>query len=412
MAVKIRVRKDADQGKSQEYSFPADVITIGREASCTVQLGSPHVSKVHAKIERRGDAFFLTDQKSRNATFVNDEKLAPEAPRQLKVGDTLRICDFFLDILGLAVPVAPGSPVVSPGEPSAVREAPDVLHQLVNEYRGAETLQRRADLKQALVATLQELEKNDLAALAAKLEEVRQECERLRTEREQLRERLASSEPAVEQSNTSLSESEQTGRMKRALEAVLPPFLRLIRGIVSFRTEFLGMTMLQEPELAALSAGSTHEQMAYLLDATIPQKQSEGRMETVESQSEEIIPHVIGLLDGYRKSAEGGARLLLQTMDPERIQSELAEGVLKIGPLQIPYRAIPLVFDRMVLRAVKQKHRELQEEDRGILEKRFFRPGFIQGYQVCVASTRDGHHGHQEGMEKNPPLKADTPSRD
>jgi class 3 adenylate cyclase len=45
-------------------------ITIGRDAGCQVVLADRMASRVHARIERRRDKFFLIDQ-STNGTFVN-----------------------------------------------------------------------------------------------------------------------------------------------------------------------------------------------------------------------------------------------------------------------------------------------------------------------------------------------------
>ena len=45
-------------------------ITIGRDAGCQVVLADRMASRVHARIERRRDKFFLVDQ-STNGTFVN-----------------------------------------------------------------------------------------------------------------------------------------------------------------------------------------------------------------------------------------------------------------------------------------------------------------------------------------------------
>jgi class 3 adenylate cyclase len=44
-------------------------LTLGRGAQCDIVLGEPQASRLHAVIERRGDAFALIDQSS-NGTFV------------------------------------------------------------------------------------------------------------------------------------------------------------------------------------------------------------------------------------------------------------------------------------------------------------------------------------------------------
>jgi predicted component of type VI protein secretion system len=42
---------------------------IGRDAACDIVIGDPKASRQHARIERRRDKFFVTDQ-STNGTYV------------------------------------------------------------------------------------------------------------------------------------------------------------------------------------------------------------------------------------------------------------------------------------------------------------------------------------------------------
>ncbi len=67
---------------------------IGRSPEqCQVVLGLNGVSRRHAEVYRRGDAFFVADLNSRNMTKVNDAKLAPGADHKLSSGDRISICD-------------------------------------------------------------------------------------------------------------------------------------------------------------------------------------------------------------------------------------------------------------------------------------------------------------------------------
>jgi len=49
------------------------------------------VSRRHAEVLRRGDAFFLIDEGSTNGTMLNGETLAPHQERQLEHGDRIRV---------------------------------------------------------------------------------------------------------------------------------------------------------------------------------------------------------------------------------------------------------------------------------------------------------------------------------
>ncbi|MDD5571609.1 MAG: FHA domain-containing protein, partial [Bacteroidales bacterium] len=54
-------------------------------------IDSPHISKIHARIETKDGKLFITDLKSTNGTYLNgiDKKLTPEKQYELSVGDAV-----------------------------------------------------------------------------------------------------------------------------------------------------------------------------------------------------------------------------------------------------------------------------------------------------------------------------------
>jgi hypothetical protein len=60
----------------REYSFDKDGITIGRNEDNTIIIDNLAVSGFHARIDRTGSDYILTDLQSTNGTFVNDQKVA------------------------------------------------------------------------------------------------------------------------------------------------------------------------------------------------------------------------------------------------------------------------------------------------------------------------------------------------
>ncbi|MSP90472.1 MAG: FHA domain-containing protein [Myxococcales bacterium] len=78
-------------GAGQQEILLADVTSIGRQPTNTMQIVDRLVSKEHAIISRTlGTAsFFLADLDSRNGTYLNDRLV--EGKTSLKHGDTLRI---------------------------------------------------------------------------------------------------------------------------------------------------------------------------------------------------------------------------------------------------------------------------------------------------------------------------------
>ncbi len=70
------------------YSFNKDNLTIGRKPENDVQIDNLAVSGHHARIDRTGNDFILTDLQSTNGTFVNHKQIVSHT---LKHGDNIQI---------------------------------------------------------------------------------------------------------------------------------------------------------------------------------------------------------------------------------------------------------------------------------------------------------------------------------
>jgi hypothetical protein len=75
-----------DSGHSFKISGPA--IRIGRAPDNDLVLRDPATSGHHARVERRGNQFFVVDLGSTNGTLVNGEVVME---RELKNGDSITI---------------------------------------------------------------------------------------------------------------------------------------------------------------------------------------------------------------------------------------------------------------------------------------------------------------------------------
>lgn len=94
-------------GSEVEFPLGAAVMVVGREEDADIRVDEPLVSRAHARIERRGDAYYVLDLGSTNLTRVNGEVVAE---RPLHHGDEVRFararCRFVAD--GASDPVAGG----------------------------------------------------------------------------------------------------------------------------------------------------------------------------------------------------------------------------------------------------------------------------------------------------------------
>ena len=73
-------------------------IVIGRSPACTLVLEDEYASSRHAALTPQSDGWWIEDLSSRNGTFIDDERL--NAPRQLKIGDVIRIGQTTLELVG------------------------------------------------------------------------------------------------------------------------------------------------------------------------------------------------------------------------------------------------------------------------------------------------------------------------
>src|SRR3954447_11003618 len=83
-----------------DYEFDADrsQILMGRRGGVDVLLPHPNVSLVHARIDRRGDQYFLLDDGSKNGTRLNNAAVTAGQRALLHDGDRIAIGDFQIKV--------------------------------------------------------------------------------------------------------------------------------------------------------------------------------------------------------------------------------------------------------------------------------------------------------------------------
>ena len=80
-------------GPFGRVSLTPNTLTIGRIPSNALVLKDSKASSRHAEIRPTDNGYTITDVGSTNGTFVNEQQLRPNEPRQLNTGDTIRIGD-------------------------------------------------------------------------------------------------------------------------------------------------------------------------------------------------------------------------------------------------------------------------------------------------------------------------------
>lgn len=79
------IRLEAEEPHS--YPIEVEIYTIGRSPLCQLQIAHPIVSRLHAKVERKGAHYLISDIGSANGTYLNGQRLS--APRLLMDGDLI-----------------------------------------------------------------------------------------------------------------------------------------------------------------------------------------------------------------------------------------------------------------------------------------------------------------------------------
>ena len=86
--------------------------------------------------------------------------------------------------------------------------------------------------------------------------------------------------------------------------------------------------------------------------------------------------HQIGLLEGYNLSVTEGSKMLLQSLDPNVIEKEL-QSKKNSGKI------LSFAKKSKVLDLIKENYHKYIS-DPYYIEKKFFRPSFLRGYQKRI----------------------------
>lgn len=153
--VQTLVVKDAS-GKERVVPLDREVITVGRDPSCTIRLDSAYVSRQHARIELEQDNPRLVDLGSRNGSLLNGTRVEGSAP--LTAGDVITIADATIECLAEAAMDGITRTFVPPKrEPPAPSDLLRVDAQAFEVWVGDKQLERRLSAQEfELLKTLYE----------------------------------------------------------------------------------------------------------------------------------------------------------------------------------------------------------------------------------------------------------------
>ncbi|MGO8994795.1 MAG: sigma 54-interacting transcriptional regulator [Polyangiaceae bacterium] len=82
----------SEHASAAAFTLPEEgEVTIGRAEQCALRIDDSLLSRVHAAVLRSGDDLMVVDRGSRNGTWLGSERLIPNQPRPLSLGDVIKL---------------------------------------------------------------------------------------------------------------------------------------------------------------------------------------------------------------------------------------------------------------------------------------------------------------------------------
>ena len=101
----------------------------------------------------------------------------------------------------------------------------------------------------------------------------------------------------------------------------------------------------------------------------------------LKEETSKLLSHQIGLLEGYQVSVTEGSKSLLAALDPVSVEKEIDSKSKRSGPNFD--KILPFAKKSKILDIIKENYRTYTSDPYHI-EKKFFRPSFMKGYQKRI----------------------------
>lgn len=398
MKLLITLRKTSDNSFNRKFEFTKYPVKLGREVDNDLVLEDPRkvVSRSHAKIIDTEGLLQLVDLGSANFTYLNGNQLFPNDENALKTGDIIRIGDYELDITLEQVQVesAPQwddqkTMIFSNPFVDEVQKISDSILKLSEKYFYDESPLKSEALRMSIMQGLDGLLANDVNKVLSEYfaSKFLDQSFSSAVKSESSPKIITEEKPPVKP-NTQTSVSETSGKpqvdysfssyFSESVDVLLDTVTKLIQGYLQFRQEFFGVTIYQ-----TIPTGSLKEIKEYLFNPDLSAEEQKKRISLIKEETQKLLTHQIGILEGYRTSATEGSQSLLQSLDPDIIERETLSK--QSSPMD---NLIPNAKKVKVLEAIKTNYKKYIS-DPYHLEKKYFRPPFIKGYQKRISAKNE-----------------------
>jgi len=394
MIIKFKISKKSDPSYSSELDFNRFPVTLGRDEKNDIILPDPFkvVSRKHAKILNTEGILQLVDLESSNFTYLNDERIAPNEENAIKSGDIIRIGEYEIMTELVKEQEALGyddqkTMVFSSPFAEEIDNIKENLIRIAEKYSHDDSPMKLEMLKFSVMQSFNFLEKNEPNRYLAEYfsehfldkkimsapAEVAASKDKFVAEPEIVQKKSLKSHP---ESSVSLQNYSLSSHFTETIDLLLDTFSKLIQGFLQFRQEFFGVTIYH-----TIPTDSLKEFKEFLFNPVISTEDEKKRFGLLKEETSKLLSHQIGLLEGYQVSVTEGSKALLAVFDPVLVEKEVDSKSKQSGP-DIG-KLIPFAKKSKILDIIKENYRTYTSDPYHI-EKKFFRPSFMKGYQKRI----------------------------
>ncbi len=399
MKLLITLRKISDTSFSKQFEFAEFPVKLGRESENEIILEDQRkiISRSHAKIVDTDGLIQVMDLGSANFTYLNGERIFPNDENLLKSGDIIKIGEYEMDVVleqtkKDIIPSFDDQKTMffsSPFDEDMSKISEDIA-KLSEKYFYDESPLKSEMLRVSVMQGFEKLVSSDVSKIISEyfatkfldqnvVHQIKRDLSSVTVppqEKPKAKQEVRSIyQESIPKSNTDYSFS---SHFSETVDIMLETVIKLIQGFLHFRQEFFGVTIYH-----TIPTGSLKDIKDFLFNQEIPAEEQKKRISLIKEETQKLLSHQIGLLEGYRTSVTEGSQSLLQSLDPELIERETASKQTSGLDNLLPYAK-----KIKTLEAIKQSYKKYIS-DPYHLEKKYFRPPFIKGYQKRISAKNE-----------------------
>lgn len=387
MILKLSIIKQSNSAFSEQVEFKRFPIFLGRDKSNQVVLADPLkiISRKHSKIINTEGILQLVDLESANFTYLNDIKLIPNEENALQSGDKIKIGDYELDVElvkyeEVAEEDDQKTMIFSSPYSEEISNIVENLRSISSKYSLEGSTSKEKMLRLSILQNLVSLEKDESNKIIAEcLSENFMDKDLFKVnhvEDKNVNKNFAGFEqskiivsPNKNYDNKPLAQEYSFNiHFTNTIDVFLDIFTKLIEGFLQFRQEFFGVT-----KYYMLPTGSLEEIKEFLFNPDISPDEEKKRLDMLKDEAQKLLGHQIGLLEGYNLSVTEGSKMLLQSLDPNVIEKGFQSK-------RVSDKIFSFANKSKILELIKENYQKYIS-DPYYIEKKFFRPSFMRGYQ-------------------------------